>query len=188
MISRKNDGIEIPIRRTSNSVNKVHTGVDTMHSGDESIEKKVLECEDNVAEWRDTALRLKADMENYRKRQQRWAHDEVQRERDRLLLEFVCVFDDMEKALLHLAPGSVTHKGVQIAFDNMQGLLDKQGVKRIKADNVPFDPSWHEAVAMIPGPDSQSEPLLITEVVKDGYMIDNRLLRPSQVVVSKRGM
>ena len=186
MSSKGKGGVRIPVRRENRPVVEVQAGDELNHSGDETIDIKALNCEDDVAEWRETALRLKADMHNYRKRQQRWAQDEVQREQDSLLLGFVSVFDDLEQAVMNLDPNSVTHQGVKIAYDNMQKLLDQQSVKRIKAANIAFNPAWHDAVAMVPGPDTQLEPLLVTEVVNHGYTIGDRLLRPSKVVVSKR--
>jgi molecular chaperone GrpE len=179
-------GFRIPVRRENRQDLEVQTVYETHGSQDEGMNQTSTTCEHDAAEWRETALRLKADMQNYRKRQDRWAKDEIQREQDRLLLGFVSVLDDLEQAVVHLDPANVTHQGVKIAYDNMLQFLGQQGVERINAYNSAFDPMWHEAVAMVPGSDSQSDPLLVTEVVNHGYLVGERLLRPARVVVGKR--
>lgn len=125
-------------------------------------------------------------MVNYRKRQERWASDEVQREKDRLLMGFVDVLDNLEQVVFHLDPENVTHQGVMIAYNQMVQLITQEGLERIDVQNAPFDPHWHEAIAMTPALKSQVETLRIKEVVNHGYRIGDRVLKPSRVVVSKR--
>jgi len=188
MITDGNSGVRIPVRRAKSSVTERQPESELHQVVDEGIVEMQTGCQDDIAEWRDIAIRLKADMANYRKRQQRWAQDEVQREKDRLLLGFVDVLDNLAQAVSHLDPDSATHQGVKIAYDNMLKLLFQEGVERIDAQDAPFDPQWHDAVAMVPALNSQREAMLVTEVVNNGYRIGDRLLKPSRVVVGKRGI
>ena len=186
MNRRGSRGMRIPVRKVNHRSDETQSIEDTPQTVEDAAENMHNGCEDDIVELRETVLRLKADMQNYRNRQQRWAQDEVQRQKDQLLVEFIRILDDMEKAVAHLESNSVTHQAVKIAYDNMLKLLAQQGVERINAQNAIFDPTWHDAVAMVPGLHTQTEPLKVTEVVSHGYRIGERLLRPSQVVVSQR--
>lgn len=138
-------------------------------------------------DWRDVALRLKAEMENYRKRQKRWADDEVLRDKERLLRHFLGILDDLEVALVHLDASNAVHQGVQVAYDGMLALLLREGVERIFAQGMPFDPMRHEAVAVVPARGADREEMRVVEVTSPGYLFADRVLRPAKVVVAKRG-
>ena len=102
-------------------------------------EKDQVETADEAVDWRDAALRLKAEMENYRKRQKRWAEDEVLREQEQFLRSFLGIADDLEQALKHISLGDPVHKGVQVIYDGVISLLMRKGVERIAAEGQPFD-------------------------------------------------
>lgn len=140
---------------------------------------------DAGVDWRDTAMRLRADMENYRKRQKRWAEDEVVREKAELLTRFLVVIDDLERALEHLDPTDPAHQGVQVAYDGILNLLLREGVERIFAKGQVFDPHKHEAVAVVPAQQARDDELRVVEVTSPGYTFEGRVLRPAKVVVAK---
>jgi molecular chaperone GrpE len=131
-------------------------------------------------------MRLKAEMENYRKRQRRWAEDEIAQEKARLLGRFLEVVDNLEHALEHVEPDDPTHQGLQMAYDGMLNLLIREGAERIFAKGRAFDPALHEAIAMVPALPDQDVEMLVTEVMAPGYRLGERVLRPSKVVVAKR--
>lgn len=137
-------------------------------------------------DWRDVAMRLKADMENFRKRQQRWAEDEIHQEKARLLRKFLEPVDNLERALQHIDPGDPAHRGVQMAYDGMLAMLIREGVDRVFAEGTPFDPQVHEAVAAVPAPQGQREDFRVVEVLSTGYRYRDQVLRPAKVVVAKR--
>jgi molecular chaperone GrpE len=134
--------------------------------------------------WREQALRLQAEMGNYRKRQQRLAQEQIEEERRRLLGAFLGVVDDLERALN--APqdgGDGLRQGVKLTHRAAMQLLQKEGVEPISAQNQPFDPNWHEAVATIGrGSDMPSE--TVVRVMEPGYRLGERLLRPARVIVA----
>ncbi len=138
-------------------------------------------------DWRDAALRLKAEMENYRKRQKRWAEDEVEREKADLFRKFLEVIDNLEYALQHINPQDPAHQGVQLAYDGLLNLMLREGVERIFAKGQLFDPNYHDAVAMVPAARGQGDELRVVEVTSSGYRFGNRVLRPAKVVVAKPG-
>jgi molecular chaperone GrpE len=165
------------------------------------------ERDDQVQAWRDRALRLQADMDNYRKRQQRLAQAEIQSERERLLGTFLEIVDDLERALAaHDAAGAASpsdhqgtanrgiktgppsradlYRGVELTHRSALHLLQKEGVQRIQAENRPFDPNWHEAVTSVPRNGHQVDPGTVIQVLQAGYRLGDRLLRPAKVVVA----
>ena len=147
-------------------------------------------------EWRDRALRLQAEMENYRKRQQRNAQNQIEQERHRLLNGFLGIVDDLERALAvpdgdydpsrgeSLRRGDALRHGVELTHRAALQLLQKEGAVAIDAEYQPFDPLWHEAVATVPRNGSGVAEGTIIEVVEPGYRLDDQLLRPAKVVVA----
>jgi molecular chaperone GrpE len=136
-------------------------------------------------DWKDLALRLQADMDNYRKRQQRLAQDQIDAERQRLLRALLQVADDLERALAAPA-GDVRglKEGVQLTLRTVMQRLQQEGVERIEAQGQRFDPSWHEAVSAVPHDGSGAAPGTVVKVLEPGYRLGDRLLRPARVIVA----
>lgn len=135
--------------------------------------------------WRDRALRLQAQMENFCKRQRRRAREEVAAERERLLNTFLQVVDDLERALEadETNPAQL-RQGMQLIHQKMNHLLAQEGVQPIEARGKPFDPAWHDAVGSIPAQRVEVEPDTVVEVVQRGYRLGDRLLRPARTIVA----
>lgn len=135
--------------------------------------------------WKDRALRLEAEMDNFRKRQRRLAEDRIAADRERLLRSFLAVADDLARALS--ADGADTEslrQGVDLTYQGLMRLLDQEGVEPIEAEGQPFDPAWHEAVGTVSHEEAGVEPDTVVEVVQPGYRIGDRLLRPARVIVA----
>jgi molecular chaperone GrpE len=140
---------------------------------------------DEDVEWRNLALRLQAEMDNYRKRQQRLAEEQIESARLELLRGFLPVLDNLERALA--APGgedSGLREGVQLTYREMLQRLRQQGVERIPALDEPFDPTWHEAVSAVPHDGRGIAPGTVVKVLEPGYRLGGRLLRPARVIVA----
>jgi molecular chaperone GrpE len=152
----------------------------TSHREPEGGEEK-----DSADEWRDRALRLQAEMDNFRKRQQRLADERVSSDRERLLRAFLGVADDLERALR--ADGTDVEslrQGVDLTYQSLLRVLNQEGAEPIEAVHQTFDPQWHEAVATVPHKDVDVEPDTVVEVVQVGYRLGDRLLRPARVLVA----
>jgi len=141
--------------------------------------------EETLDVWRDRALRLQAEIENFRKRQQRLAEERIAADRERLLRSFLYVADDLERALnvdtTHV--GSV-RQGVDLTYQKIIQLLNQEGVEPIQSVGQPFDPTWHEAVDTVPHQQAGVEPDTIVKVTQKGYRLGDRLLRPARVIVA----
>jgi molecular chaperone GrpE len=135
--------------------------------------------------WRDRALRLQAEAENFRKRQQRLAEERIAADRERLLRSFLSVADDLERALS--ADGTDAEslrQGVDLTHQSLMQLLDREGAEPIQAKGEPFDPAWHEAVGTVPYQSVGAEVDTVVQIVQLGYRMGDRLLRPARVIVA----
>lgn len=134
----------------------------------------------------DMARRERADFDNYRKRVEREKGLLKRESLGSFLREFFGPLEDMDRVLAesekeHSAESLVT--GVRIMQENFWRVLAKAGVKRIEAQGKPFDPNLHEAMTTIPSVDVP--PNTVVEVFERGYKLDDVVLRPAKVVVSR---
>jgi molecular chaperone GrpE len=140
---------------------------------------------DEVQEWRDRALRLQAEMDNYRKRQQRLAQDQIGAERERMLKGFLRVVDNLERALeAPVGDGEGLRHGIELTHRTAVQFLEGEGVERIEAEDRAFDPDWHEAVATVSHNGSNAARNSVVRVLEPGYRLEGRLLRPARVIVA----
>ena len=127
---------------------------------------------------------LQADFENYRKRVSRETEAFVKLANEALLARLIPVLDDFDAALVHLDGEAA--KGVQMVRANFLRALASAGLEEIPADGLAFDPYVHECIQQVP--DSDAKDGTVKEVVRKGYRLPDRILRPAQViVVSNRG-
>lgn len=143
------------------------------------------QVEEELQDWRDRALRLQAEMDNYRKRQQKLAQEQIETERRRLLHAFLAVVDDLERAL-DLPPGSDDglRQGVELTHRAALHFLRQEGVERLEAHGQPFDPAWQEAVGTVDHRHTAAALNTVVQVLEPGYRLGEQLLRPARVVVA----
>ncbi len=133
-------------------------------------------------DWKRRALELQAEMDNFRKRQQRRAEESIAQGKERLLARFLAVADNLERALAHADdPAATLHQGVELTHRELMRILDAENVSRMETIGQPFDPTLHEALAALP---TEAEPETIIEEVEAGYTLGDKLLRPAKVVVA----
>jgi len=135
-------------------------------------------------DWHDRALRLQAEMDNFRKRQQRIAQDQIDSDRERLLRAFLPVADNLERALSESTRDEALREGVAITHRSMMQVLQQQGVERMDVAGQPFDPIWHDAVSTVPHERYGVKPDTIVAFTEAGYRLNDRPLRPAKVVVA----
>lgn len=147
--------------------------------------KEDVTFEEELEKWRDRALRLEAEMDNFRKRQRKLAESQMAADRELLMRGFLNVIDDMSRALsAEAADVQSLRQGVDMTYQSMLRLLDQQGVELLDAKGRPFDPTWHEAVGSVPYQDVGVEKDTVVEVVQQGYRLGDQLLRPARVIVA----
>jgi molecular chaperone GrpE len=132
-----------------------------------------------AAEYLDTAKRVQADFENFKRRTKREREELVKSANHQLLGELLMVFDDLERALTAKCSDQEMRDGVKKIRDNMAALLREFGLTEIPSDGM-FDPSVHEAFAVGEGEDGR-----ILEVYQTGYFLGDKVLRCAKVKVGK---
>ena len=136
-------------------------------------------------EWRDRALRLQAEMDNFRKRQRRLAEEQIETERQRLLSTFLGIIDDLERAIASPdGDQDALRQGLQLTHRSALHLMDKEGAEQIEAEGQAFDPTWHEAVATIGRNGTGMASGTVAQVLEPGYRVGSQLLRPAKVIVA----
>jgi len=137
-----------------------------------------------LKETHERHLRLAADFENWKKRTAREKEDTLKFAAERLVKDILPVVDNLERAVAAAASeGGPLLEGVKLVLKQFQGALAKHGATSFESVGTPFDPNRHEALMQA---DSDEHPagVVLTEMVK-GYMLNDRLVRPAAVVVSK---
>lgn len=135
----------------------------------------------------DLYLRERAELENFRKRSQRDKEDAIRYANDRLLREMIPVLDNLERAVEHAGQKGEESKGllegVTITATQFRKALEDFGVKPIVALGAPFDPNLHQAMGQMES--AEHAPNTVVTEYQKGYLLHDRLLRPSMVIVSK---
>jgi molecular chaperone GrpE len=138
-------------------------------------------------EYYDLLLRKTAEFDNYRKRTDRERLTLAEAAASDLIKELLPLVDDMERALKADATADSAgayRRGVELIHRQLMDILRKRGVTPIEALGADFDPHLHQAVTYDPADDGQRDGEIIEEF-RRGYMLGDRLLRPSMVKVAK---
>ncbi len=134
-------------------------------------------------EYLDTLRRVQADFENYRKRVARASEEAADRATGALAATLLPVLDALDLAEAHFAQSEEGEGGaLRQARSLLVATLAKEGLERIDAATVPFDPTVHDAVAHEPS-DESGEPV-VAEVLRAGYRWRGAVLRPAMVRVT----
>jgi molecular chaperone GrpE len=137
-------------------------------------------------EYYDLLLRKTAEFDNYRKRVERDRLNLIETAAAGLIEELLPLVDDLERALAtETGPegADAYRQGVELIHRQMLDTLRKRGVRAIDAVGAQFDPNYHQAVVYEPSPGRREGEVI--EELRRGYMLGDRLLRPSMVKVAK---
>ncbi len=144
---------------------------------------EALELE--AAKWKDQAIRTAAELDNYRKRMAREKQDAVRYGNQRLLEELLPVLDNFNMGMQAAAQeqGSMLYMGMDMVHKQISEFLSAQNVEEIPAEaGSDFDPNVHEAISQETSEDIDDGKII--RVVRKGYRIGERLLRPANVTVA----
>lgn len=126
---------------------------------------------------------VQAEYENYRKQATREMEAVLKVADEALLARLLPVLDDFDAALANLDGEAA--KGVRMVHERLLKALGEGGLQEIPAKGQTFDPYVHDCVQQVP--DSGLADGLVKEVVRKGYRVQERVLRPAQVIVVKNG-
>ena len=158
---------------------------ETENDATRAAEGGIEEASSELQSCIDRLQRLQAEFENYKKRTARDVETLEERVADRVILDFLTPYENLERAFRSYASDQNVEtfvSGVEQIFAQFARLLDQRDVERIPAVGAPFDPTLHEALLTAP---SEEEKNTVIEEFSPGYRRNGRVLRPSKVAVSQ---
>ena len=145
--------------------------------------KRLEEAEAQATEHRSDLQRERAEFVNYKNRIVRDQETSRANMKGDILQKVLPVLDDLERALQNRPVDDSWAGGIELIARKFQSVLESEGVKRIEAEGQPFDPNFHEAISHEPNADVPSEHVIA--VVRNGYVIGERVIRPALVRVAQ---
>ena len=151
----------------------------------EQLQEKIQLKDEEIAKQKDTFLREKAELENFKKRLTKEKDDFVQFANERLLKELIQIEDNLERALeVPNATLESLKEGVEMIQKQFSTFLKNQKAEPIEALGKPFDPNLHEVLNQQES-EEHEENTVIQEYSK-GYTLNGRILRSAKVVIAKK--
>lgn len=150
--------------------------------------RKELAAAKEAAEGNLSKLKyLMADFDNYRKQMEKHAATRIETVKAELLLKFLNIRDDYQRAVegarqKKSEPAVV--EGLEGILKNIDSLLSSEGVRPIEAVGTPFDPGVHDAIAFSPQKDAKEN--AVTAEIRRGYMLNDKVLRPTMVEIARK--
>lgn len=187
-MNNHNSRIRIPVNtREQEGTPEQSEAKDEMHETQEAscteLEEELEAAQQEASDYKDKYLRAQAEMVNFKKRLERRYEEQIEEEKKRLLLKFLSVADNLERALNHADLNEDSLRdGIQLTYQEFQHLLAQEGVEQMAPEGQPFAPSYHEAVAIVPT--SEAEVDTVVAEIQKGYLYRDQLLRPARVHVA----
>jgi len=153
----------------------------------EVLKNQLEEKDEQIKSLQEKLLYLQADFENFKKLKAKERVDTINFANEAIVKEILPVVDNLEMALKHAESTDnykSIHEGVVMTLNELQKVLEKNGVSVISAVGEKFDPNLHEAFYQEERDDVEQE-TVVAEFQK-GYLLRERLIRPSRVTVSKK--
>ena len=151
----------------------------------EQLEEQVRLKDEEILKQKDTFLREKAELDNFKKRLTKEKEDFAQFANERLLKELLQIEDNLERAME--APNATLEslkEGVEMIQKQFKDFLKNQKVEVIEAFGKPFDPNLHEVLNQQES--EEHEENTVIEEYSKGFTLNGRILRPTKVVISKK--
>lgn len=160
---------------------------ETASEESQTVEEGEAGAEDNQQDPEEEALnvkylRLMADFQNFKRRTEKEKSDIYAFANEKIISELLNVIDNFERALAAGDDGDSFYQGMEMILKQLLGVLEKAGASEIKALGEDFDPNFHNAVMTEDSAEYESGK--VTEVLQKGYILNNRVIRPSMVKVA----
>ena len=147
---------------------------------------KVKETQETVDKNFDLYVRSQAEIENLKRRFQKDKEELFKFSNESLIKQLLPVLDNLQKAVAHSENENsleALREGVELTLKGLIDTLEKAGLTTVKAINEPFDPNFHEAISE--QEDNSVKPGTVLQELQKGYLLNDRLIRPAIVIVSK---
>ena len=151
-----------------------------------SLKTSLEQAQQEVAENLDTAQRAQAEMVNFRRRTDEDRIANAKYANSRLIANILPVLEELDLAISHTESSSEINdsflEGIKLIQRKLTGVLESEGVVAIEAVGLMFNPMEHEAVGTEES--SEVEPGYITQILRPGFRLHDRVIRPAQVMVA----
>jgi molecular chaperone GrpE len=166
-------------KNVEGTTRELHNQIDGLRV---DLEKTRAEACANLDGWQ----RERAEFSNYKKRIERENELLHQNITGSVIKKYLVILDDLDLALKSRpkeGDGAAWAEGVELITRKLQSILDSEGIERINQNKVQFDPNLHEAISNEENPEFESGEII--EVVRQGYKLGDRILRPAMVRVAR---
>lgn len=153
---------------------------DRKKNAEDNLQIKLKKTEKELKEKNDKLLRTCADLQNYQKRMEKELTSREEEIKRKYLTELIDLNEILKKAYEDKNP----KQGLKLILNNLEKIFEKEHIRYIDCMGKSFDHGLHHAVTTVEKNDCEND--TIVEEVKKGYMIGDSLLRPSQVIVTKK--
>lgn len=144
--------------------------------------KKIEELTEQLSAEKDKYLRVAAEYDNFRRRSLKDKEDAADKAKSAVIIEFLGVIDNFERALASESADESFRKGVEMIYNQYIEILKKQGVEEIEAMDKPFDPNIHSAVTQVT--DENLGENVVCQVFQKGYIMNGKVIRHAMVAVA----
>ena len=156
-------------------------------ASDEHLQQQLEEAEAKAKENWDQLLRVKAEQENLRRRHEREVENAHKYALERFVQDLLPVIDSLEMGAEAAASEGATldkvREGTELTLKMLLSTIDKFGIQAVHPEGEPFNPEYHQAMSMLESPEHAANTVM--NVMQKGYTLNERLIRPAMVVVSK---
>jgi molecular chaperone GrpE len=188
----KNISEEIDLKEINSEdvVENKKNGKSFFKKKDDKNSLKIVELEKSNEELKDKYLRIVAEYDNYRRRTAKERLELSDNVRISVLLDFLPVVDDMDRAIVHLNDNSTSEEiahnveGIKLIAEKFHRFLKNYGIEEIEAIGEDFNVDLHEAVTKFAVPEEEKKGKVI-EVVQTGYKMNDKIIRFAKVVVGE---
>lgn len=160
--------------------------VEVVSDTEDSTEELLAQAQEDLAVLKDQMIREQAETQNIRKRVQKDVENARKFALEKFVEELLPVADNLERALEAAGDEEATQgvkEGVDLTYKSLLQAFEKFNVKQVSPIGEPFDANLHQAMTMVPNPDM--EPNSVMDCMQKGYTLNDRLVRPAMVIVSK---
>lgn len=152
----------------------------------ERLRQELVTVQAKANEYLDGWQRARAEFANYKKRIEKEQAQVYQNAAGAIIKRYLGIVDDLERALKNRptdGDGAAWAEGIELIYRKLLGILESEGVKPMQVEGQFFDPNLHEAI--LTEDSAQHESGQITEVLQQGYMLGDKVLRPAMVRVAR---
>jgi molecular chaperone GrpE len=151
----------------------------------ESLKQALADAQTKINEYSEGWQRERADFANYKKRIEREQAQTYQNAAANIIKKYLVILDDLERALKARpgGDGAGWAEGIELIYRKLQAIVEAEGITTMKVEGEIFNPSLHEAISQEENSNYQSGQII--EVIQQGYMLGDRVIRPALVRVAR---